>query len=395
MQYDMVFEGGGAKGFAFVGALRAFEEAGHTPARLLGTSAGAITATALAAGYTVPEVLDVMQERTPDGKPIFTTFMGDPQPFSDTELDEGSLATLLRQFDAPLIPDALERWTDARLTRWLAGHPTFKHLVALLERGGWFGAGAFVDWMCRVLSRGMDGTRSRAYAGMPLSALHAATGRELTLIAADTTDSRMLILNHRTAPGVPIEWAVRMSMSVPLLWEEVTWRSEWGPYRGRDITGHSVVDGGLLSNFPLALLMSRDERVRAVMGDGGSAKAVGFLIDETLTVPNAPPGRPASETMLFLGGFAPIRRLKGLADAATQAHDRAAIDDYADLVVRLPAKTYETTEFDMTEPRRDALIAAGYAITQLHFGPVGMATPVEPPGETERIDERARAILEE
>jgi len=44
-QFDMVFEGGGAKGMVFVGAQTAFERKGFVPARLIGTSAGAITAT--------------------------------------------------------------------------------------------------------------------------------------------------------------------------------------------------------------------------------------------------------------------------------------------------------------------------------------------------------------
>ena len=39
MQYDMVFEGGGAKGMVFVGALKELEARGITSARLLGTSA--------------------------------------------------------------------------------------------------------------------------------------------------------------------------------------------------------------------------------------------------------------------------------------------------------------------------------------------------------------------
>lgn len=49
-KYDLVFEGGGAKGSSFVGALEALQEAGHSHRRLLGTSAGAITATFIAAG---------------------------------------------------------------------------------------------------------------------------------------------------------------------------------------------------------------------------------------------------------------------------------------------------------------------------------------------------------
>ena len=53
--FDMVFEGGGAKGTAFVGALEVLFAAGHKHRRLVGTSAGAITATLLGAGYSPQE----------------------------------------------------------------------------------------------------------------------------------------------------------------------------------------------------------------------------------------------------------------------------------------------------------------------------------------------------
>jgi NTE family protein len=42
MEFDMVFEGGGAKGMAFIGALRVLEKGQHTSGRLIGTSAGAL-----------------------------------------------------------------------------------------------------------------------------------------------------------------------------------------------------------------------------------------------------------------------------------------------------------------------------------------------------------------
>jgi len=62
---DLVFEGGGAKGAVFVGALDVlFGEYGHTHGRLLGTSAGAITAVLLAAGYTVTEMLEALRRET-------------------------------------------------------------------------------------------------------------------------------------------------------------------------------------------------------------------------------------------------------------------------------------------------------------------------------------------
>jgi NTE family protein len=52
MDADGIFSGGGIKGLAFAGALAAAEDAGYTDwASLAGTSAGAITAMALAVGY--------------------------------------------------------------------------------------------------------------------------------------------------------------------------------------------------------------------------------------------------------------------------------------------------------------------------------------------------------
>src|SRR5439155_16153925 len=65
--YDAVFEGGGAKGIAFVGALEVLEQHGHTLRRFIGTSAGAITATLLAAGYSTAEMMAAIMEKQPDG----------------------------------------------------------------------------------------------------------------------------------------------------------------------------------------------------------------------------------------------------------------------------------------------------------------------------------------
>ncbi len=51
MKYDLVFEGGGAKGSVFVGALQEFNARGNEPGRLIGTSIGAISATLIAAKF--------------------------------------------------------------------------------------------------------------------------------------------------------------------------------------------------------------------------------------------------------------------------------------------------------------------------------------------------------
>jgi predicted acylesterase/phospholipase RssA len=269
--------------------------------------------------------------------------------------------------DLPFVPAPVEGRLDDLLLERMAASPRLRNLLSFIERGGWYAADAFVLWLQRMLNTGQDGDRPRNYGDMTLAEFFAATGRELSLVAADTTDSRMLVLNHRTAPDLPVVYAARMSMSVPLLWQEVIWRPEWGKYRGRDLTGHAIVDGGLLSNFPIELYLSGDPQVTAVMGEKRAGSVIGFLIDETLPVPDAPPPPSAQPAPSVLTEARPVQRLKELANTATQAHDKAVIDAFEDLVVRLPAKTYGTTEFDMTDDRRAAIIGAGKAVTETYL----------------------------
>jgi predicted acylesterase/phospholipase RssA len=175
----------------------------------------------------------------------------------------------------------------------------------------------------------------------------------------------MLVLNHRTAPLVPVVWGMRMSMSLPLLWQEVVWQPEWGDYLGRPLAGHRVVDGGLLSNFPIELFLSSDPHVTALMGHRTSQGVLGLLIDESLPV-----GREAERAAPADDGLAslpPAQRIKGLIDAATQAHDKMVIDAFEQFVCRLPARGYQTTEFDMSDAKRDALIAAGQRALDEYF----------------------------
>ena len=62
MEIDGVFSGGGIKGYALVGAYEVLEANGFSFKRLAGTSAGAIIAAFVAAGYTSKEILKIMEE---------------------------------------------------------------------------------------------------------------------------------------------------------------------------------------------------------------------------------------------------------------------------------------------------------------------------------------------
>jgi predicted acylesterase/phospholipase RssA len=112
MEYDLVFEGGGAKGVAFVGALNYFEKHGHTPSRLIGTSAGSITACLIAAGYSSQENLAAISEKLPDGKPRFTSFMDTPTIYEDSIIRDQLGYWLRTELDNPAIPNLIEPVVD-------------------------------------------------------------------------------------------------------------------------------------------------------------------------------------------------------------------------------------------------------------------------------------------
>jgi predicted acylesterase/phospholipase RssA len=357
MKYDLVFEGGGAKGMVFVGALQEFEGRGNSYGRLLGTSAGAITAALVAAGYSAQEMQAALAEKK-EGVSIFNGFMGAPAPFEKKDLRSNDLLTLLENVNVPLLPKLVEVKFDDALVDWLANQPSARHIFSFVQFGGWYSADNFLTWLETRMDSGTFRGKPRAFSRMTLDEFHAVTGTDLSVVAADTTGELMLVLNHRTAPACPLVWAVRMSMSIPMLWQEVIWQPEWGKYGSQDIHGHSIVDGGLLSCFPIELFLSSLKDVTDVMGEKASDPVLGLLIDERLPVPGT--DQPSAQKTAFdPAEFQTVRRLTGLLNTALSAHDKMVEEAYEKIVVHLPAKGYGTTEFNMSDQRRSLLVAAG------------------------------------
>jgi predicted acylesterase/phospholipase RssA len=367
MEYDLVFEGGGAKGLAFVGALIEFEKRGHVPRRIIGTSAGSILAALVAAGYNSAESLAAIAERLPDGRSRFASFLETPVLEDEALLQTNMRQWLVTELDNPAIPDLIEPAVD-HFVDSLIHRETMRHLVSLLLWGGWYSDKGFLSWLKDRLD-----ASGRNLSGTTLTEFNERTRRDLSVVASDVTGKEMLVLNHRTAPTLPTVWAVRMSMGCPFAWPEVIWQAEWGTYRGRELAGHRVVDGGLLSNFPIRMLVSSDDYIDEIMGAGAASKnVIGFLIDETLPVPGA--AEPAESGSTFQALFdrldvvqETIWRIRGLADTVMNAHDKFIDEEDQDLVCRLPAKGFGTLDFDMPPERMDAILQAGEAAMRDYF----------------------------
>ena len=203
---DAVFEGGGVKGIGLVGAVVATEEQGYEFVNVAGTSAGAIVASLVAAGYSGPEMRAILQEldynrfkdpgwedRIPLAGPIYSVL-------TEKGIYEGDyLENLLRD----LLADK--------------GVHTFGDLV---------------------MDAFKDDPRYRY---------------KLQVVAADINRGQMLVLprdieQYGIMPDkFNVARAVRMSMSIPFFFR---------PVLLQDVsTGKTsfIVDGGVLSNYPVQL----------------------------------------------------------------------------------------------------------------------------------------------
>ena len=127
----------------------------------------------------------------------------------------------------------------------------------------------------------------------------------------------------------------------------------------------------MLSNLPIELFIANEPYITAVMGEKTveADRLLGFLIDESMEVPGAAPqpGPVGSKRESSLSQLRTVQRIGRLIDTMTQTHDKMVIEQYERFVVRLPAKGYGTTEFNMSAERRNALVSAGQEAASLYF----------------------------
>jgi NTE family protein len=314
---DGVFEGGGVKGIAFVGALEAAGRAGiERWVNVAGTSAGAIIASLLAVGYE-PRQLRTILEGTD-----YATFA-----------DYG--------------------WGG----KYLGGARN-----ALRGRGLCPGR-AFTEWLAERFAESPLGKPDPTFADVrrelppELTEEESARARyRLRVIASDVTEGRMLVLpddivhyqdehgTPLTADALPIAQAVRMSMSFPYFFEPVTL------YRGG--RPHLIVDGGLLSNFPVFLFDGDKPPLRRW--------TFGFRL-----FGGQPPERPTYRRVPRPLWQLPLA--KAMFFSATEAWDRRLSRASAVRTVSIPTGAVPTLKFTLTEDERNELRTAGEAAADRFF----------------------------
>ncbi len=234
-------------------------------------------------------------------------------------------------------------------------HEALCKAFSFVEFGGVYSGEEFQIWLDEKLDA--DG---RNLSQLTLAEFHEQTGNDLTAIITDVTDHEMLIINHRTAPDLPVAWLIRMSMSIPFVYNHVTWQPEWDTYLGENIIGHDIVDGGLGSNLGIEMVISQEPEFIEAMGiEPDRERIIGLFLDDAIPVEGAESAVEELDDPLHSRWSTVKERNQALLTTILKNHDHFIVRTHPDVVCHLPVCGFDTLEFDMSDERIEILMNSG------------------------------------
>ena len=308
-----MLSGGGVKGIGLVGAVVALMDAGYRAQRVSGTSAGSIVGAVVAAAS-----------------------MG--EQLGPEEVKELALQLDYHKFTDP---GPLERL------------PVLGPSLAVLRGTGIYKGDYAHDWVRSQLEN--LGVRTFGDLAIRDDSLPAEQRYKLVVTVADVTTGQLVRLpwDYRRVYGLDpdeqsVADAVRASMSIPFFFRPVTLTGSTG------LTS-TLVDGGILSNFPI------DSLDRA---DGRRPRWPSFGVT---VLPNLPEGNDK-----VIPGLAPIRLLgpphllESVITTVLVGRDQAYLSQpwVSARTIRVDSTDVGFLDFDISDNEIEALYVKGYAAAE-------------------------------
>lgn len=303
LRADLVLEGGGVKGIAFGGALAVFAEAGYHFERVLGTSAGAIAGSLVAAMQKAGESLERITEIT-------------------------------RTLDLSKVRDS------GRVGKALGPLHGIADGASLLFEGGLYEGKYARDWLYGVLKDLGVTTFGDLHREDPQSAFPPHREYSFIAVTSDLSGHRMTLLpwDYEYYGLDPDEQtvadAVRASSATPFVFEPSRLHTSHGTI--------TFVDGGILSNYPIGVFDRQDTTARW--------PTFGMRLSARESV------RPHSEPM-----NSPLGIAIAVVETAMEGADARHIDlpSTQRRTVFIDTDAVSVLDFDITQRQRDDLIRAG------------------------------------
>ncbi|MBE6023906.1 MAG: patatin [Cellulosilyticum sp.] len=224
---NLVFSGGGVLGIAYLGTLDYFYKNNlvYPVARVAGTSAGAITA-------------------------CLTAFN---LPFSELSaaLDSLDYKKILDKEDNPETP---KEFSSAFKEQFSRIFDNIDCVYRLIKKYGWYSSQYFYNWIKLQIASQFDSIKKPppyTFADFQNPSIHKDNRifKDLYIVGTNVSRSSSIIFSYNTTPDMEVAEAVRISMSVPLLFESV--KSDC--ISTKNEPPYIFIDGGMLYNYPINL----------------------------------------------------------------------------------------------------------------------------------------------
>lgn len=316
---NLIFEGGGVKAIAYIGALEVLEQKGILKdiKRVGGTSAGAITALLLALDFNIEEIRNI-----------------------------------LWQVD-------FKRFMDAT---W----GVIRNTDRLLNEFGWYKGDFFRSWIGEIV---------KSKTGNSLTTFRELNdiknNKDLYLIGTNLSTGLAEIFSHKHTPNLTLVEGVRISMSMPFFFTAI-----------RNKESEVCVDGGLLDNYPIKLFdrrsfidnyFARTDYYETYNKDKNNVnfdpyvfnmETLGFRLDSNKEI-KVFEKLEKPESIKINNFFDFIKRLvTTILDSQQNKHLHS--DDWQ-RTVYIDTLGIKTADFDISEDRKNAIVQSGKLYTKRYF----------------------------
>lgn len=227
---NLVLEGGGVRGLAYAGAMQVLDSIGilQQVERVGGTSAGAIQATMLCIGYTPAEVLRAIEH-----VPL-------------KQFNDGSIASGIYR-----LPKKFGFYKGEKISNW-------------------------IDTLIRAKTGDADITFLQLHQQKALKHY-----KDLYITGTDLSYRCLRVFSYETYPNMRIKDALRISFAIPLYFEPVYMTDSGTIKPANSVPGlHLMVDGGLLSNYPIQIFDNPSYYPCSNDGNCSNPETLGLLLEK-------------------------------------------------------------------------------------------------------------------
>ncbi len=320
-----IFEGGGAKGLAHIGALKATEERAIKFIGVAGTSAGSIVASLIAVGYSADELYNPSVQNVDKGifDKDFLDFFGGEEGWNEFLNFKDQVEKTFDNFNVLVLPKAFCFYINNK-----------KYLNQLLENQGLYSTKEFAQWLDEQLAKGLAKNQDVDISQIHRPVRFQDTLIPLKIIATNLTERKIIVYPQLNMEEMSIAEAVAASISIPIFFE---------PKQNQDLL---LLDGGLLSNFPAWVF--DEERENSDL----NTPTFGFKLVEDQSFTNP------------ISLFSYVRSLLATAISGDELLETRRIENLC--IVRI--KTIKSTfDFKLSSEEKDSLYRCGTEGTRNYF----------------------------